>query len=81
MKYRLYSDMALATDLPDLGLKQGDIVKLVDHHIAPDGKVGYSVEVFNALGDTVSVACVPESALKPFSSRDVLSVRPLAIAN
>ena len=32
------------------GLKRGDIVKLVDHHVAPDGTEGYSIEVFNARG-------------------------------
>ena len=78
MKFKLYTDMALAVDVPSQNLRKGDMVKLVDHHLSADGEVGYSVEVFNALGDTVAVACVSESALKPLSADDVLSVRPLA---
>ena len=32
--------------------------------MAPDGEAGYSAEVFNALGDTLAVITVPESALE-----------------
>jgi hypothetical protein len=63
MTFTLYTDMALAADLPDDGLRRGDIVKLVDHHVAPDGSEAYSVEFFNALGETAGVACVPVWAL------------------
>jgi hypothetical protein len=80
MEYRLYTEMSLAKSLPEQGLRQGDVVKLVDHHLAPDGEEGYSVEVFNAFGETVGVACVPESALAPLVANEVLSVRPLAVA-
>jgi hypothetical protein len=27
----------------------------VDQHLVPDGKAGYSIEVFNALDDTIAV--------------------------
>lgn len=46
-------------------LKRGDIVRLGDHHVAPDGTEGYSIEVFNALGDTIAVTAVSASALEP----------------
>ena len=65
MKFELYKDVALARDLPEHRLKRGDIVKLVEHHLAPDGAEGYSAEVFNALGDTLAVITVPDSALEP----------------
>ena len=55
MKYKLYKDIALTRDLPAEQLKRGDIVKLVEHHVAPDGEAGYSDEVFNALGNTLAV--------------------------
>ena len=38
-------DVVLARDLPKHRLKRGDIVKLVEHHVAPDGTEGYSAEV------------------------------------
>jgi Domain of unknown function (DUF4926) len=53
MKFDLYKDVVLARDLPEHRLKRGDIVKPVEHHLAPDGTEGYSAEVFNALGDTL----------------------------
>jgi hypothetical protein len=43
------------------------IVKVVDHHVAPDGTEEYSIEVFNALGDTIAVTAVPATALEPHS--------------
>ena len=52
MKFELYTDAALACDLPEHRLKRGDIVKLVARHVAPEGRQGYSIEVFNAVGDS-----------------------------
>ncbi len=46
-----------------------------------DGENGYSIEVFNALGDTIAVTAVGESALEPLSKNEVLSVRPLSAAS
>ena len=37
MKFELYTDVALSCDVPKHRLRCGDIVKLVDHHVAPDG--------------------------------------------
>ena len=64
MRFDLYTDAALSRDLPEHGLCRGDLVKIVDHHPSPNGESGYSIEVFNALGDTIAVTAVPESALK-----------------
>ena len=57
--------------------KRGDLVKLVDHHLAPGGEEGYSIEVFNAVGETIAVSSVPATALEPLREDEVLSVRPL----
>ena len=78
MKYELFKDMALTRDLPEERLRRGDIVKLVEYHVAPDGEEGYSAEVFNALGDTIAVVTVPESALGPLREDEVCCVRSLA---
>ncbi len=63
MKFELYADVVLKCDVQEHRLRRGDIVKLVDHHMAPDGTEGYSLEVFNALSDTIAVTSVPASAL------------------
>ncbi len=77
MKLELYTDAALLCDLPEHRLRRGDIVKLVDHHVAPDGTEGYSIEVFNAVGDTIAVTAVPASALEALREDEVLCARPL----
>jgi len=78
MRFDLYKDVVLARDLPEERLKRGDVVKLVERHVAPDGTEGYSAEVFNALGDTIVVITVPASALEPLREDEVLCARPLA---
>lgn len=80
MKFELYTDVALTRDLPEHRLRPGDIVKLVDHHIAPDGTEGYSIEVFNAVGDTIAVTAVPATALEALRDDEVLCARPLNVA-
>ena len=50
----------------------------MEYHVAPDGEAGYSAEVFNALGDTLAVITVPESALEALREDEVLHARPLA---
>ena len=79
MKMKLYTDAVLTCDVPVHRLKRRDIVKLVDHHVAPDGTEGYSIEVFNALGDTIAVTAVPATALEPLREDEVLCVRPRSI--
>jgi hypothetical protein len=78
MAFELYTDVALVRDMTELGLRCGDLVKVVDHHVAADGEEGYSIEVFNALGETIAVTAVPASALEALREDEVLSVRPLA---
>ena len=75
MKLKLYTDAALACDVPEHRLKRGDIVKLVDHHVAPDGTEDYSIEVFNAVGDTIAVTAVPATALEPLREDEILCAR------
>ena len=75
MKFELYTDVVLTCDLPEYRLRRGDIVKLVDHHLAPDGTEGYSIEVFNAVGDTIAVTAVPATALEPLREDEILCTR------
>lgn len=78
MKFELYTDVALTCDVPEHRLRRGDIVKLVEHHIAPVDTEGYSIEVFNAVGDTIAVTTVPTSALEALREDEVLCARALA---
>jgi len=80
MKFELYTDVALTRDLPEYRLRRGDIVKLVDHHVAPDGTEGYSIEVFNAVGDTIAVTAVPATTLEALRVDEVLCARSLNVA-
>lgn len=75
MKFELYTDVVLTCDLPEHRLRRGDIVKLVDHHIASDGTEGYSIEVFNAVGDTIAVTAVPAASLEPLREDEILCAR------
>jgi hypothetical protein len=80
MSLELYNDAVLTCEVAAHRLHCGDIVKLVDHHIAPDGTEGYSIEVFNALGDTIAVTTVPASGLKSLAEDEVLCVRLMSAA-
>ena len=61
-------------------LKKGDVATVVDHHPVSNGEEGYSLELFNALGDTIAVITVPESTIEPLTEDDIFSVRSLAVA-
>ena len=75
MIFPLHSEMALARDLPEYRLRRGDLVRLVEHHIAPDGQEGYSAEVLGAKGQTLAVVAVPVDALESLRDNEVLRIR------
>ena len=78
MKFPLFKQVALARDIPQDGLKKGDIAMVVEHHPVTGGEDGYSLEVFCAIGETIVVTVVPESAIEALRADQVLSARPLA---
>lgn len=80
MKYESFQRIALARDLPEKRLRRGDVVTIVDRHPPNGGEPGYSIEVFNALGETIAVTVVAESCLQPLTASDILHVRSLAEA-
>lgn len=79
MKYDLFIRVALTEDLPEERLRRGDVATIVESHPgAPGQEDGYSLEVFNAVGDTVAVVTVGESQIEPLTADELLTVRPLA---
>ena len=81
MKFEMFSRVALKTDVPENGLRRGDVATIVEYHQGrPGQEPGYSLEVFNAVGDTVAVITLRESEIEPLSATGILHVRPLAAA-
>jgi hypothetical protein len=78
MRFKQFQQVALARDIPEKKLRQGDLATIVDTHPANEGEVGYSIEIFNALGDTIAVTTVPESSIEELTADKILHVRPLA---
>ena len=78
MTYQLFEEVVLLQDVPDKGLLKGDVATIVEHHPVPNDEAGYSLEIFNVLGDTIAVITLPESAIAPLSENEVFSVRALA---
>jgi hypothetical protein len=81
MRYQLFSQVALADDIPGHDLRQGDVATIIDYHPVTDGEDGYSLEIFNAVGDTIAVVVVPESTLAPLTPQEVLHVRVMTAAD
>ncbi len=80
MTYKLFEEVVLAKDIPKRGLKKGDVATIVEHHPVSDGEDGYLLELFNALGDTIPLITLPESAIDPLNKNEIFSVRSLAVA-
>lgn len=82
MTIALYQEVALNRDFPNYCLQQGDIATLIDYVPHPEhGEEGAVLEVFDALGNTVSVVTVPISSIDALKANDVLSIRRLAKAS
>ena len=79
MKFALFERVVLQIDMPEASLRWGDVATVVEHHPVADSEDGYSLEVFNGLGETLAVVAVAESELAPLTERDVLHVRRLAV--
>jgi hypothetical protein len=79
MKYDLFIRVALAEDLPGHRLRRGDVATIVEQHQGRSGQEpGYTLEVFNAVGESVDVVTVRESQIEPLTADELLTVRPMA---
>jgi len=76
MGYQLFTRVSLAEDFPEYGLKKGDLATIVDRHEGgPGQETGYSLEVFNAVGNTIAFLVVEESKIFPVHANEILQVR------
>ena len=66
--------VVLLTDLPKEKLKAGDVGTVVLIH---KNGAAYEVEFFTFAGETIAVATVDASKVRPISKRDVSHVREL----
>ena len=80
MKFELYKEVVLLKNIPDLGLKKGDVATVVEHHPSDTSTNGYTLEVFNAIGDTIAVVTISETDIEPLRESEVLSVRTIESA-
>ncbi|MEG4036025.1 DUF4926 domain-containing protein [Microcoleus sp. S36b_A4] len=55
MNYQLYSDVILLCNLPEEGLDAGEIGTVVEQHHVEGLETGYSLELFDLLGNTALV--------------------------
>ncbi len=67
--------IVLTQDIADEGLQAGDVGTVVHIH---GGGAAYEVEFMTLTGETVAVATVLKSQLRPVGPRDVSHVRELA---
>ncbi len=77
MTFELFTRVALRQDFLVHQLHRGDVATIVDHHPVAEGEDGYSLEVCNAIGETIAVLVVSESQIEPLMSNEVLHIRVL----
>ena len=79
MKYNLFDRVILTVDAPQHNLQVGDVAAVVEHHVGTEGQEeGYTVEVFNAVDESVAVVTLKESEIDSLNAKGILHVRPLA---
>jgi hypothetical protein len=82
MSLELYQEVALTLDLPEHQLCKGDIVTLIEKIPHPaNGEPGCILEVCNAIGETIAIITVPESAIAPLRADEILTVRSIPQAS
>ena len=74
MAYELFSRVAFK----DFALCKGDVATIVEQHEGLNGReTGYSLEVFNALGETMAVIVVAESKIESLQRDEIFHIRHL----
>ncbi len=69
--------VVLTEDLPEHGLKQGDIGTVVLVHHQP----GYEVEFISLDGETLAVVSLTQQQVRPIGKREVAQARAMAVTS
>lgn len=75
--FRELDTVVLARDIPEYGLRSGDIGSVV--HCYADGKA-FEVEFVTAEGRTIAVLTLTPDDIRPMREREILHVREIARA-
>ncbi len=76
MNSQLFTRVILTRDVPEEGLRAGDVGTIVEIYDDASGNAsGYELELFAANGETLSVASVPADAVRQATSADRLAAR------
>ena len=75
--FKLLDTVALTHDMPDVGLRRGDLGAVVEVH-APDA---WEVEFVAASGRTQALVTLTGADLRHIGDQDVIAVRSLAAAD
>jgi hypothetical protein len=73
MQYKLLDTIVLNTDLPEHGLRRGDLGAVVQ--VYPPS--GLEVEFVSASGQTQALVTLQEDAVRSVLDTDLIAVRPL----
>ncbi len=74
-----FDRVALTRDLPEVGLRTGDVAHVLEFVPHPaGGEEGCVLEVFNAVGESIAVVAAPLSAIEPLAADEVLAVRRMS---
>ena len=63
-KFKLYNEVQLTTDLPELRFIKGDVATIVEIINNDKGKTGYCLEFFDNHGKTLDIAVVDENSIQ-----------------
>jgi len=78
MTYPLFTRVALRENFSEYNLRRGDIATVVEQHEGGKSlETGYSLEVFNAIGETIAVLVAGESQIEPLRENEIFHVRRL----
>jgi hypothetical protein len=81
MTPELYKEVVLRRDVPEQGLKAGDVAMLVELVPGPPGQPqGAVLEVFNGIGESIYVTSVSVEDVEPLTANEVFNVRRLSRA-
>lgn len=71
---REHDTVVLAVDLPEHGLRQGDVGTVVLVH----GKRGYEVEFATLNGETLAVVSLHQDQVRPIGHREIAHARAVS---